>query len=176
MKKTILTLLVVVGSLISNAQDTIGVTNPIMYGTPTTNLFGLEMGLTSIDDTRQEVSFANSNITLPQRITDDYYIVHYLGLGYSFSSVDLVNTDDNSYVISYGIGIPLPTKGMKPGRMYIYLIDAYHYRPDKHIDEQVLDQRRIRASYRTNKFELSTDLGLSSKYFMIFGIAYKFRK
>ena len=32
MKKTILTLLVAIGSLISSAQDTIEVKNPIMYG------------------------------------------------------------------------------------------------------------------------------------------------
>jgi hypothetical protein len=174
MKKTILTLLVVVGSLISNAQDTLQKSK--MFGPPTTNLFGLEMGLTSIDDTRQEVSFANSNITVPQRVTDNFYIVHYLGLGYSFSSTDLANTDDDSYVISYGIGIPLPASGRKSARMYIYLIDAYHYRPNKPIDEQVLDQRRIRGSLRTNKFEFSTDLGLSSKYSFIFGVAYRFGK
>lgn len=174
MKKTILTLLVGLASLMSNAQDTI--TNSKMFGPPNTILLGLEMGLTSIDDNRQEVSLVNTNITIPQRVTDDFFIVHYLGLGYSFSSVDLANTDDDSYVISYGIGIPLPTKGMKPARMYVYLIDAYHYTPDAHVDEQILNQRRIRGSYRTNKFEFSSDLGLSSKYSLILGVAYKFGK
>jgi hypothetical protein len=68
MKKTILTLLVAIGSLISNAQD--------LIPTPKSNLIGLEVGLKSIDDgegclnTRQEVGFINSNFTAPQKIQE----------------------------------------------------------------------------------------------------------
>ena len=174
MKKTILTLLVAIGSLMSSAQDTLQKSK--IFGVPTANLFGIEMGLTSIDDTRQEVSFANSNVTLPQRVTDDFYIVHYLGLGYSFSSINLANTDDDAYVLSYGIGIPLK-KGVKDARMYIYLIDAYHkFSSIDNTNDRDFNQRRIRGSYRTNKFEFSIDLGLSSRYSAIFGMAYSFRK
>ena len=182
MKKTILTLLVAIGSLISSAQDTLQKSS--MYGTPTSSLFGVELGLNSIECNRQEVNFANSNITLPQRVTDDYYIVHYLGLGYSFSSTNLAYKDDDAYVISYGIGIPSPkAKGksharFKDGRLYLYFINDYHYRPNVVVEDpndRDFHKMRMRIAYRTNKFEL-TVTNNPFKNWTIFGIAYSLRK
>ena len=166
MKKTILTLLMTIGSLMSNAQDTIP--NSKIFGTPTSSLFGVEVGVT--DTTKR--GFINPNITLPQRITDDYYIVHYLSVGYSF-----LDNKNDEYVFSYGIGIPLP-KGVRSGRLYIYLIDAYHYRPDFIVadpnDNRDFRERRLRLSYRTNKFEVSTAYDL--RHSLILGLSYSFRK
>jgi hypothetical protein len=175
MKKTILTLLVAIGSLISNAQD--------LIPTPKSNLIGLEVGLKSIDDgegclnTRQEVGFINSNFTAPQKITEEYYIVHYLGVGYSFSSINLEETNDDAYVFSYGIGIPSPT-AFKGGRLYLYFINDYHYRPNIVVEDpndRDLHKMRMRIAYRTNKFEL-TVTNNPFKNWTIFGVAYSLRK
>ena len=182
MKKTILTLLVAIGSLISSAQDTLQ--KSPMYGTPTSNLIGLEIGLKSIDKTSQEMNFVNSNLTLPQRVTDDYYIVHYLGLGYSFSSTNLSDTHDDAYVVSYGIGIPSPkAKGnsnarFKDGRMYLYFINDYHYRPNIVVEDpndRDFYKMRMRIAYRTNKFEV-TVTNNPFKNWTIFGLAYSLSK
>jgi len=165
MKKTILTLLVAIGSLMSSAQDTIP--NSKMFGTPTYTQFGVEVGLT--DTTKR--GFINPNITLPQRITDEYYIIHYLAVGYS-----TLEDSNDEYVFSYGVGIPLP-KGVRSGRLYLYLIDAYHYRPDAIVvdpNDRDFRQRRIRLAYRTNKFEFSTTYTL--RHSAILGISYSFRK
>mgnify|MGYP003655428652 CR=1 FL=1 len=164
MKKTILTLLVMVGSLMSQAQ---------LIATPTTNIIGIEVGLNSIDDTRQEVGFLNSNVTIPQKVTDEYYIVHYVGLGYSFSSVNLEETNDDAYVFSYGVGIPSP-KDFKGGRLYLYFINDYHYRPNIVVEDpndRDLHKMRMRIAYRTNKFEL-TVTNNPFKNWTIFGMGY----
>jgi hypothetical protein len=164
MKKTILTLLVMVGSLMSQAQ---------LIATPTTNIIGIEVGLNSIDDTRQEVGFLNSNVTIPQKVTDEYYIAHYVGLGYSFSSVNLEETNDDAYVFSYGVGIPSP-KDFKGGRLYLYFINDYHYRPNIVVEDpndRDLHKMRMRIAYRTNKFEL-TVTNNPFKNWTIFGMGY----
>jgi len=169
MKKTILTLLVIISSLISNAQDTLQKTK--MYGTPTSNLFGLEFGFP--DKTHKNRGLVNTNVTLPQRITDEYYIIHYLAVGYSF----LEGVKDE-YLLSYGLGIPLPHNGRLKGRMYLYFIDAYHYRPDVVVVDPTKNrdfrQRRVRISYRTNKFEFSSTYTL--RHSTILGVSYSFKK
>jgi hypothetical protein len=169
MKKTILTLLVAIGSLISNAQE--------LIPTPKTNLIGVEVGLNSIEETRQEVGFINTNFTSPQKITEEYYIVHYLGVGYSFSSINLEETNDDAYVFSYGIGIPSPT-AFKGGRLYLYFINDYHYRPNIVVEDpndRDLHKMRMRIAYRTNKFEL-TVTNNPFKNWTIFGVAYRLGK
>ena len=175
MKKTILTLLVAIGSLVSSAQDTLQ--QSPMFGTPTSNLIGIEVGLNSIEEHKQEVGWINSNITLPQRITDDYYLIHYMGVGYSFSSTNLAVTQDDAYVFSYGVGIPSP-KGVRDGRFYLYFINDYHYRPDIVVEDpeyRDFTRMRMRIAYRTNKFEINLTNN-PFKEWTIFGLAYSFRK
>jgi hypothetical protein len=200
MKKTILTLLVTISSLMSSAQYTetpfpklsglmgytvgvdsslIGQKNPVLdslsqsnvkLGTPTSNLFGLEFGFP--DKTHKNRGLVNTSVTLPQRITDEYYIIHYLAVGYSF----LEDVKDE-YLLSYGLGIPLPNGRLK-GRMYLYFIEAYHYRPDVVVVDPTKNrdfrQRRVRVSYRTNKFELSSTYTL--RHSVILGVSYSFKK
>jgi hypothetical protein len=158
MKKTILTLLVAVGSLISNAQDTIEVTNPIMYG--------VELGIPI-----EGRGLINPNVTIPQRLSSEYHIVHYLAVGYSF-----LEDKKDEYLFSYGVGIPLRVS--KKSTLYAFFIDAYHYRPDLVVVDPTKNrdfrQRRIRIAYRTNKFEVSTTYTL--RHSAILGVAYSFRK
>ena len=158
MKKTILTLLVVIGSLISSAQDTIEVKNPIMYG--------VELGAPI-----EGRGLINPNVTIPQRISSEYHIVHYLAVGYSF-----LEDKKDEYLFSYGIGIPLRVS--KKSTLYAFFIDAHHYRPDVVVVDPTKNrdfrQRRIRIAYRTNKFEVSTTYTL--RHSAILGISYSFRK
>ena len=167
MKKTILTLLVIVTSLMVNAQDTTTSTNNQTHKVITTdNMFGVEFGVPIMGR-----GLINPNVTIPQRIASEYHIVHYLAVGYSF-----LEDKKDEYLFSYGIGIPLRIS--KKGTLYGYLIDAYHYRPDVVITDPTKNrdfrQRRVRVAYRTNKFEFSTTYTL--RYSVILGISYSFKK
>jgi len=172
MKKTILTLLVVVGSLISNAQDTIGVDTSLSvsinetFGITNSNMYGVELGIPI-----EGRGLINTNVTIPQRIASEYHIVHYLAVGYSF-----LEDKKDEYLFSYGIGIPLRVS--KNTTLYAFFIDAYHYRPDVVVVDPTKNrdfrQRRIRIAYRTNKFEVSTTYTL--RHSAIMGISYTFRK
>jgi len=157
MKKTILTLLVAIGSLMSSAQDTIGVTNPIMYG--------VELGAPI-----EGRGLINPNVTIPQRVSSEYHIVHYLAVGYSF-----LEDKKDEYLFSYGIGIPLRVS--KKSTLYAFFIDAHHYRPDVVVVDPTKNrdfrQRRIRIAFRTNKFEVSTTYTL--RHSAILGISYSFK-
>jgi|TARA_R110002074_G_scaffold84400_2_gene187404 hypothetical protein len=157
MKKTILTLLVAIGSLISSAQDTIEVKNPIMYG--------VELGAPI-----EGRGLINPNVTIPQRISSEYHIVHYLAVGYSF-----LEDKKDEYLFSYGIGIPLRVS--KKSTLYAFFIDAHHYRPDVVVVDPTKNrdfrQRRIRIAFRTNKFEVSTTYTL--RHSAILGISYSFK-
>ena len=159
MKKILLTLLVLIG-LQTQAQDTL-----IQKGNMFT-MVGMDIGLPVIGR-----GFINPNITLPQRITDEYYIIHYLAGGYSF-----LEDKQDEYVFSYGVGIPLYT--LKKGILYGYLIDAYHYRPNKVVidtnKKRDFRQRRVKISYRNNQFEFSTTYTL--RYSLILGVSYSFKK
>ena len=150
-------------SIRTNAQDTLRIPIPIEKD-GTLTMLGIEVGLPIIGR-----GFINPNITLPQRITDEYYIIHYIAGGYSF----LKNKQDE-YVFSYGIGIPLYT--LKKGILYGYLIDAYHYRPQKIVVDlnknRDFRQRRVRFAYRKNSYEFSTTYTI--RYSLIFGISYSF--
>ena len=166
MKKTILILLVIVTSLMVNAQDTTSTNQQTHKVITTDNMFGVEFGMPIMGR-----GFINPNITLPQRITDEYHIIHYLAGGYSF-----LEDKQDEYVFSYGIGIPLHT--LKKGILYGYLIDAYHYRPNKVVVDPTkkrdFRQRRVRVAYRTNRFEFSTTYTL--RYSIILGVSYSFNK
>jgi len=167
MKKTILMLLVSVASLIVNAQDTTTSNNPQTNKVITIkNMFGVELGIPI-----QGRGLINTNATIPQRISSEYHIVHYLAVGYSF----LVDKKDE-YLFSYGIGIPL--RVLKKGTLYGYFIDAYHYRPDLVVVDPTKNrdfrQRRVRVAYRTTKFEFSTTYTL--RYSAILGISYSFNR
>tara|TARA_R110002153_G_scaffold221958_1_gene374348 strand:+ start:41 stop:526 length:486 start_codon:yes stop_codon:yes gene_type:complete len=161
MKKILLTLLVLIGlQTQTQAQDTL-----IQKGNMFT-MVGMDIGLPVIGR-----GFINPNITLPQRITDEYYIIHYLAGGYSF-----LDDKQDEYVFSYGVGIPLYT--LKKGILYGYLIDAYHYRPNKVVidtnKKRDFRQRRVKISYRNNQFEFSTTYTL--RYSLILGVSYSFKK
>ena len=167
MKKTILILLVIVTSLMVNAQDTTTSTNNQTHKVITTdNMFGVEFGVPITGR-----GLINPNVTIPQRISSEYHIVPYLAVGYSF----LVDKKDE-YLFSYGIGIPL--RVLKKGTLYAFFIDAYHYRPDVVVVDPTKNrdfrQRRIRIAYRTNKFEVSTTYTL--RHSAIIGISYTFKK
>ena len=169
MKKTILTLLVAIGSLISNAQDTIGIDTSLtnmQFGVTNHIMYGVELGIPI-----EGRGLVNPNVTIPQRISSEYNIVHYLAVGYSF----LENKKDE-YLFSYGIGIPLRVS--KKSTLCAFFIDAYHYRPDVVVVDPTKNrdfrQRRIRIAYRTNKFEVSTTYTL--RHSAILGVAYSFRK
>ena len=160
MKKILLTLLVLIGlQTQTQAQDTL-----IQKGNMFT-MVGMDIGLPVIGR-----GFINPNITLPQRITDEYYIIHYLAGGYSF-----LDDKQDEYVFSYGVGIPLYT--LKKGILYGYLIDAYHYRPNKVVidtnKKRDFRQRRVKISYRNNQFEFSTTYTL--RYSLILGVSYSFK-
>ena len=161
MKKILLTLLVLIGlQTQTQAQDTL-----IQKGNMFT-MVGMDIGLPVIGR-----GFINPNITLPQRITDEYYIIHYLAGGYSF-----LDDKQDEYVFSYGVGIPLYT--LKKGILYGYLIDAYHYRPNKVVidtnKKRDFRQRRVKIAYRNNQFEFSTTYTL--RYSLILGVSYSFKK
>ena len=161
MKKILLTLLVLIGlQTQTQAQDTL-----IQKGNMFT-MVGMDIGLPVMGR-----GFINPNITLPQRITDEYYIIHYLAGGYSF-----LDDKQDEYVFSYGVGIPLYT--LKKGILYGYLIDAYHYRPNKVVidtnKKRDFRQRRVKISYRNNQFEFSTTYTL--RYSLILGVSYSFKK
>lgn len=160
-------LLVSVASLIVNAQDTTTSNNPQTNKVITIkNMFGVELGIPI-----QGRGLINTNATIPQRISSEYHIVHYLAVGYSF----LVDKKDE-YLFSYGIGIPL--RVLKKGTLYGYFIDAYHYRPDLVVVDPTKNrdfrQRRVRVAYRTTKFEFSTTYTL--RYSAILGISYSFNR
>lgn len=146
-----------------NAQDTLQCPAPIECD-GTVTMLGGEVGVPIMGR-----GFINSNITIPQRITNKYYIVHYIAGGYSF----LKNKQDE-YVFSYGIGIPLYT--FQKGILYGYLIDAYHYRPKLIVVDpnknRDFRQRRVRFAYRKNLYEFSTTYTI--RYSLIFGISYSF--
>ena len=157
-------LILVLVSTKANAQDTLNITIPIEKD-GTLTMLGVEVGLPIMGR-----GFINPNITLPQRITDEYYIIHYIAGGYSFKK-----DKQDEYVFSYGIGIPLYT--FKKGVLYGYLIDAYHYRPKKvvvnHPDHPLhrdFRQRRVKLAYRKNSFEFSTTYTI--RYSLIFGASY----
>ena len=153
-------------SIRTNAQDTLRIPIPIEKD-GTLTMLGIEVGLPIIGR-----GFINPNITLPQRVTDEYYIIHYIAGGYSF-----LKDKQDEYVFSYGVGIPLYT--FKKGILYGYLIDAYHYRPKKvvvnHLDHLLrrdFRQRRVKLAYRRNSYEFSTTYTI--RYSLIFGISYSF--
>jgi len=158
MKRLLLTLLVLLG-LQTQAQDTL-IQKSDMF-----TMVGVDAGVPVIGR-----GFINPNITLPQRITDEYYIIHYLAGGYSF-----LDDKQDEYVFSYGVGIPLYT--LTSGILYGYLIDAYHYRPNKVVTDinksRDFRQRRVKIAYRTNQFEFSTTYTL--RYSLILGVAYSFK-
>lgn len=159
-------LLISVTSFIVNAQDTISNQKQTQKVTTTNNMFGLEFGAPVMGR-----GLINPNVTIPQRIASEYYIVHYLSVGYSF-----LEDKKDEYLLSYGIGIPLRIS--KKGTLYGYLIDAYHYRPDVVITDPTKNrdfrQRRVRLAYRTSKFEVSATYTL--RYSAILGISYSFKK
>ena len=159
MKKILLTLLVIIG-LQTQAQDT------LIQKSDMPTMVGIDVGLPIMGR-----GFINPNITLPQRITDEYYIIHYLAGGYSF-----LDDKQDEYVFSYGVGIPLYT--LKKGILYGYLIDAYHYRPNKVVidtnKKRDFRQRRVKIAYRNNQFEFSTTYTL--RYSLILGVSYSFKK
>ena len=157
----------ILGCSMANGQDT--TTNVLQKNKEsltTSNMFGVEFGMPIMGR-----GLINPNTTIPQRISSEYHIVHYLAVGYSF----LVDKKDE-YLFSYGIGIPL--RVLKKGTLYGYFIDAYHYRPDLVVVDPTKNrdfrQRRIRIAYRTNKFEFSTTYTL--RYSAILGISYTFKK
>jgi hypothetical protein len=158
MKKILLTLLVIIG-LQTQAQDT------LIQKSDMPTMVGIDVGLPIMGR-----GFINPNITLPQRITDEYYIIHYLAGGYSF-----LDDKQDEYVFSYGVGIPLYT--LKKGILYGYLIDAYHYRPNKVVidtnKKRDFRQRRVKIAYRNNQFEFSTTYTL--RYSLILGVSYSFK-
>ena len=159
MKRILLTILVLIG-LQTQAQDT------LIQKSDMLTMVGIDVGLPIMGR-----GFINPNITLPQRITDEYYIIHYLAGGYSF-----LDDKQDEYVFSYGVGIPLYT--LKKGILYGYLIDAYHYRPNKVVidtnKKRDFRQRRVKISYRNNQFEFSTTYTL--RYSLILGVSYSFKK
>ena len=158
MKRILLTILVLIG-LQTQAQDT------LIQKSDMLTMVGIDVGLPIMGR-----GFINPNITLPQRITDEYYIIHYLAGGYSF-----LDDKQDEYVFSYGVGIPLYT--LKKGILYGYLIDAYHYRPNKVVidtnKKRDFRQRRVKISYRNNQFEFSTTYTL--RYSLILGVSYSFK-
>jgi hypothetical protein len=158
MKKILLTLLVIIG-LQTQAQDT------LIQKSDMPTMVGIDVGLPIMGR-----GFINPNITLPQRITDEYYIIHYLAGGYSF-----LDDKQDEYVFSYGVGIPLYT--LKKSILYGYLIDAYHYRPNKVVidtnKKRDFRQRRVKIAYRNNQFEFSTTYTL--RYSLILGVSYSFK-
>ena len=166
MKKTILILLVIVTSVMVNAQDTISTNQQTCKSITTNNMFGVEFGAPVMGR-----GLINPNFTIPQRISSEYHIVHYLALGYSF-----LEDKKDEYLFSYGIGIPL--RVFEKGTLYGYFIDAYHYRPDLVVVDPTKNrdfrQRRVRIAYRTNNFEFSTTYTL--RYSVILGISYSFNR
>jgi len=161
-------LLLILGCSVVNAQDTTTNTTPINEESFTTTsvMYGLEFGIPI-----RGRGLINPNVTIPQRISTEYHIVHYLAVGYSF-----LEDKKDEYLFSYGVGIPL-TK-LNKGTLYGYLIDAYHYRPDVVVTDpnknRDFRQRRIKMAYRTNKYEFSTTYTL--RYSLILGISYTFKK
>tara|TARA_R110002073_G_scaffold281802_1_gene446055 strand:- start:487 stop:993 length:507 start_codon:yes stop_codon:yes gene_type:complete len=106
--------------------------------------------------------FVNPTVTIPQVIAGNYYIIHYLAGGYSFSK-----GKQDEYVLSYGIGIPLYT--LKEGILYGYLIDGYHHRSKKDNDFR---QRRVKFAYRNDSYEFSMIYTL--RYSLMVGVSYSF--
>jgi hypothetical protein len=167
MKKTILMLLMTTMLVIVNAKDTTNTNSQkIQKVTITSNMFGVEFGAPIMGR-----GLINPNVTIPQRIAYEYYIVHYLSMGYSF-----LEGKKDEYLLSYGIGIPLIVSSK--GTLYGYFIDAYHYRPDLVITDPTKNrdfrQRRLRLAYRVNNFEFSTTYTL--RHSAILGISYSFKK
>ena len=155
----------ILGCSVVNGQDTTASVHQQTHNL-TTNMFGVEFGAPIMGR-----GVVNPNVTIPQRISSEYHIVHYLSVGYSF-----LEDKKDEYLFSYGIGIPL--KVLDKGTFYGYFIDAYHYRPDLIVVDPTKNrdfrQRRIRIAYRTNKLEFSTTYTL--RYSVILGISYSFNK
>ena len=170
MKKTILTLLTIMCSLVINAQDTLGVdsmirNNVVIETDGTLTMVGVDIGLPIMGR-----GLLNANVTIPQKISGDYNIIHYMAVGYSSS-----DNNKDEYLLSYGIGIPLYSTNK--GKVYGYLIDAYHYRPtvvvrDIHKNRD-FRQRRVKFAYRVNKYEISTTYTI--RYSLMFGFSHSLR-
>ena len=144
-----------------SAQDTLSISTSIERDV-TLTMLGVEIGLPITSR-----GFINPNVTMPQRITNEYYIVHYIAGGYSF-----LRDKQDEYVFSYGIGIPLHT--FQKGILYGYLVDAYHYRPKLIVVDpnknRDFRQRRVRFAYRKNLYEFSTTYTI--RHSLIFGVSY----
>ena len=164
--KHVVTSLLLVLALMSikvNAQDTLSVPISIERNV-TLTMLGVEIGLPVTSR-----GFINPNVTIPQRITSEYYIIHYIAGGYSF-----LRDEQDEYVFSYGIGIPL--YDFQKGILYGYLVDAYHYRPKLIVVDpnknRDFRQRRVRFAYRKNLYEFSTTYTI--RHSLIFGVSYSF--
>jgi len=136
-----------------NAQDTLQCPIPI-ESDGTVTMLGIEVGAPIMGR-----GFINPMVTIPQKVSSDYNIIHYLAAGYSFSK-----GKQDEYVLSYGIGIPL--YALKNGTLYGYLIDAYHRRLNNDKDFR---QRRIKFAYRNNSYEFSVTYTL--RYSLIIGVS-----
>jgi len=141
-------------SVITQAQDT---THIVKIHNPTT-MVGIELTYPSPNfDTIR--GLINPNITIPQNVCGWYNLIHYGSVGYSFHT-----NQDYNLLFSYGIGIPFyEIKGMQIYGTYIL---GYHYRPNR----KDYRMRRIRVSYRTNKWEVSTSYTM--RHTIILGFSY----
>ena len=95
MKKTILTLLTIMCSLVINAQDTLGVdsmirNNVVIETDGTLTMVGVDIGLPIMGR-----GLLNANVTIPQKISGDYNIIHYMAVGYSSSDNKQVRNINN---------------------------------------------------------------------------------